>query len=156
MKKESFLNWDLMLRLTILFAAGLNLAVGIVYAYGENADPVASIIYIGLAFIIVLCDAIYRLSVKIGLTMEGLVAIMQAFAVLGQQQDHVARQVTDTNRFIMHKLLTEEEKAKLIELTNDEDGSDDAEALAHWLFDGPVEVMEKRNEMTRQEEESAN
>jgi hypothetical protein len=142
MDKERFINWELFAKLLIHTGVICFVFLGVKFYFFDD-EFVVGLFSFGAAYGMILTHHVYELHNKLDTLGEGIVALMGAIPILGKASDNILRQSVDINRFMMHKLLTEEEKSKLIEMTYERHGEEAAEGLARWLFDGPVEAMQR-------------
>jgi hypothetical protein len=154
MNKNSFINLPLFVKISYWA-----LVFFLLYEIGVSwfaDDYTAAVLYIVLLGVLTVSDSLYRIQVKINQVTqvtEGLRHVLPAF---GRSMDFTSAQIVDTNRLVMQRLIPDEEKGELVDLTNEVYGAEAAEKLEKYLFIGPLDSIKLDQEQREKEDQEAN
>lgn len=152
MTKTSFINFFLLIKLACWTVSLFILYISFVAWSGESY--LECMVYLILLGILIVSSSLYRINKRTA-NIEGmLLALLSALPIFGKSLDLTSSQVVETNRFMLHKLLTDEEKARMIDLTSELYGDENSVLLEKFLLTGPLDALEneKRNRKEEAEE----
>lgn len=141
--KEKFINWKLFILLGYYGIQSYFTYCAILNLFSE---PAISLVYLLVMIILSIFHHVFSLHAKINELNSLQVTTIQILAMLGKGVDTTMMQSAEIHRFLMQKLFTEDERAKLIALTYELHGDSDPDYAArvnYWLTNGPLERVEE-------------
>lgn len=154
MTRNSFINFTLLVKLAywtcvlfVLYQTGV--------AWFAN-DYGAAVLYLVLLGVLSVSDSLYRINQKLERVTEVFGRFETVMPMFGRSMDFTSAQIVDTNRLCMQRLVSDEEKGQMVDLTNEVYGPEAAEKLEKYLFIGPLESIKLDHEQRQKEEQEAN
>jgi hypothetical protein len=154
MNKNSFINFSLFVKISY-WALLLFLLYNIGVAWFTD-DFVMAVVYLILLGALVVSDSLYRIQTKVNQVAEVTEGLKYVLPAFGRSMDFTSAQIVDTNRLVMQRLIPDEEKGQLIDLTSEVYGAEAAEKLEKYLFIGPLDSIKLDQEQREKEDQEAN